>query len=483
MKNTVAKWIKEDKEKWFTGYSCIMLNVLGELQEYDYLEYDDLDMEKYSKIYDVFCTQNTFKSKKRTKDNVLQLRVLWQDIDNVKDIPLTIKRINKLVEEGEIPAYHQIVDSGTGLHIKWILRDYSGSKRNIKAWEKLQKDFYKKLKPLGADKGALDVARVLRVVGSINSKNNHVVKMIVDKPILPYDLWELYNKYIYVPYKKDEKPKKNTKKNKANNIRLFTSNYNLNKTRLADFEKLLEIRHNKMDSIRNKFMMLYGTYYILSGASSEATEEKLKELNRKIRSKKRASNSEIKTIVRNGIKRAKASVENSKVLPKNETIIEMLDITIEEQKALKTIISKEVKANRRNEHKRENRRNENGLTSREQKKQDLIKRVSELKDNGYKQVEIAEKLNISKGRVSQILNKELKGSLNKNNIDDMSVDILVKTKEEITSELPEKKQVKITEQIQIDTLNKYKNYKLTEIEILEKFTKDKLLKKFNEMAP
>ena len=224
-------------------------------------------------------------------------------------------------------------------------------------------------------------------------------------------------------------------KNKANNIRLFTSNYNLNKTRLADFEKLLEIRHNKMDSIRNKFMMLYGTYYILSGASSEATEEKLKELNRKIRSKKRASNSEIKTIVRNGIKRAKASVENSKVLPKNETIIEMLDITIEEQKALKTIISKEVKANRRNEHKRENRRNENGLTSREQKKQDLIKRVSELKDNGYKQVEIAEKLNISKGRVSQILNKELKGSLNKNNIDDMSVDILVKTKEEITSEL------------------------------------------------
>lgn len=478
MGSTVAKWIKEDKEKWFNGYSCIMLNVLGELQEYNYLEYDNLDIEKYAGLYDVFCTQNTFRSKRRTKDNVLQLRVLWQDIDNVKDIPLTIKKIDKLVEEGEIPPYHQIVDSGTGLHIKWIIKDYSGSKRNIRAWEKLQKDFYKKLKSLGADKGALDVARVLRVVGSINSKNNHVVKMITNKPILPYDLWELYNKYIYVPA---EKPKKNTRKSKSSNIRLFTSNYNLNKTRLADFEKLLEIRHNKMDSIRNKFMMLYGTYYILSGASSEATEEKLRELNKKIRSKKRASNSEIKTIVRNGLKRAKISLEDPKVLPKNETIIEMLDIAIEEQKVLKTIISKEVKNNRRNERKRENRRNKNGLTNREQKKQDLIKKITELKDNGYKQVEIAEKLNISKGRVSQVLNRENK-ELNKNSIDDVNndigVDILIKTKEEITKELPENEQVQIKE---IENLNKYKNYRPNELNLTED-TQNRFLKKFNELA-
>ena len=121
MRTNVAEWIKEDKEKWSNGYVSLMINMLGELQTYDYIEYDKFNMKKFKGYYDIFYSPNTFKSKKRTKDNVLQLRMLWQDLDNVEDVEATIKAIDKLVADKKIPKYHKIINSGRGLHIKWII--------------------------------------------------------------------------------------------------------------------------------------------------------------------------------------------------------------------------------------------------------------------------------------------------------------------------------------------------------------------------
>ena len=90
---------------------------------------------------------------------------------------------------------------------------------------------------------------------------------------------------------------------------------------------------------------------------------------------------------------------------KNETLIDLFQISREEEKKLKlrTIISTEEKYDRKNEKRREDRRNENGLTSREQSKEDLINQIKELKSQGLKQVDIADKLGISKGTVSKYL--------------------------------------------------------------------------------
>ena len=404
MRTTVAEWIKEDKEKWFNGYTCLMANMFGELQEYDYIEFDKFSIKSFARknYYDLFYSPNTFRTKKRDKAHLLQLRMLWQDLDNVKDVEATIKEIDKLVMDRKIPKYHKIVNSGRGLHIKWIIRDYAGTQKNIKAWESLQRYLYKQLKFLGADRNAIDVARVLRIPGSYNSKSNTVVQELLNRPFLPYDLYELYDEFIYKPYKEREKVQKR-EKNKSK-VRLFVNSYNLNKSRLMDLDKLLELRHNEMYCVRNKFLMLYGTYYLLCGASQEATEEKLIELNNIIVSKKKASKSEIKTIIRNGAKRALDSKTDSKVLPKSETIIEMLDITTEEQEALRTIIDKDTKLKRFNDTRKANRRNKEGLTSREQKKQELIKNVQKLKAKGLNNTEIAKKLSISVRYVRQIIN-------------------------------------------------------------------------------
>ena len=88
---------------------------------------------------------------------------------------------------------------------------------------------------------------------------------------------------------------------------------------------------------------------------------------------------------------------------KNETLIERLNITELEQRELKTIIGTRVKYDRKNTKRNAARRNEEGLTAREQQKQELINKVKELKLQGLKQKDIAIKLNIAKGTVSKYL--------------------------------------------------------------------------------
>lgn len=58
---------------------------------------------------------------------------------------------------------------------------------------------------------------------------------------------------------------------------------------------------------------------------------------------------------------------------------------------------------RNNKNRRDKRKNINGLTKREQQKQDTIKAIKVLKNKGLKQIEIDNTLNINKATVSKYL--------------------------------------------------------------------------------
>jgi DNA-directed RNA polymerase specialized sigma54-like protein len=90
----------------------------------------------------------------------------------------------------------------------------------------------------------------------------------------------------------------------------------------------------------------------------------------------------------------------------NETLIDMLDITEEEQRHLKTIIGTNEKYRRNNIRRRKERRNEAGLTMREQQKKDNIKAVKELAAKGLNQSEIAKEVGLHQSNVSRILNNK-----------------------------------------------------------------------------
>lgn len=151
--------------------------------------------------------------------------------------------------------------------------------------------------------------------------------------------------------------------------------------------------------------MFYTTYYILVNNSNyEETLQEIKVLASRIKSKKYTSLAELKSFVRNGLKKVEEHREGQKVLPKSETIIEWLEISEEEQRELITLKSKKIKQENNNAQRREKRRNSEGLTSKQAELKKLKVKILELKEKGLNNSEIARKLNIDRKKVSRLVN-------------------------------------------------------------------------------
>ena len=72
---------------------------------------------------------------------------------------------------------------------------------------------------------------------------------------------------------------------------------------------------------------------------------------------------------------------------------------------MKTIIGIDEKYDRNNERRRAERRNENGLTKKQQELVELKTNVERLKNQGHSLRVIAKELNISLGKVQRVLKK------------------------------------------------------------------------------
>ena len=151
--------------------------------------------------------------------------------------------------------------------------------------------------------------------------------------------------------------------------------------------------------------MLYSYHYRLV---NEVTVEELikvtKEFNKSFREPYKVK--ELTSVCRSVNRTVKHFQEDSTKGYKftNKYIINALDLEEHEQRKLLTIISTGEKYRRKNEKRTP--RNEEGLTSRQQAKKDRINIILELKQQGYNQSKIAEKLGITRQAVSKLL-KEL----------------------------------------------------------------------------
>ena len=86
----------------------------------------------------------------------------------------------------------------------------------------------------------------------------------------------------------------------------------------------------------------------------------------------------------------------------NDKLIKLLDITPLEQKQMATIISKSEKYYRNNKSRRDNRRNEEGLTNKEAERIKNEKDILELKRKKYTLKQISKELNLSISYVKKI---------------------------------------------------------------------------------
>uniref|UniRef100_UPI0022E670ED DNA-binding response regulator n=1 Tax=Clostridium perfringens TaxID=1502 RepID=UPI0022E670ED len=194
-----------------------------------------------------------------------------------------------------------VIDSGRGMYLIWLINKVPS--QALALWKAIQEYLYNQLKCFGADdRQALDATRILRVPGSINSKSKTVVN-ILDEYKYVYDLREIQNEFL--PELKPYEKKKG--------------------------------RPSKINYIYSLILFLY-RYYLCS-----FTEDVEKALNDvlELNSMFRQALSEREVI------RATRSAErcyldkNKQYKYKNETLIELLEITEEEQKYMTIIISKE----------------------------------------------------------------------------------------------------------------------------------------------
>lgn len=380
-------------------------------------------LEKHTGKKDVFITPNSTYNGRRDSKNIRQFRSLYIDLDyNTYSFNQLVYEMWELVLDKKIPEPTMVVASGRGAHVYWRIKH--APYQALSTWQELEDYLYKQLKHLGADKKATDAARVLRLPDTINSRNNAECKVMILNDKVTYSMYDLREEYLkWKPkaFKEVEVENKiNNKKVKSKVLQFFTS-YTLHIARAEDILTLCKLRNYKVTGYRNMILHCYAYWLGVTHRNQKELSELVYELNKKFTESLKQN--EVDAILRcvpkviekfldyeQGLRSGEVKRVSKRMRDKggywykNETLIERLDITLEEQKYLKTIISTEVKYTRNNKRRREARRNENGLTRKQQELQDFKYKILELKAKGLNNTQIAKILECDRKKVSRLVN-------------------------------------------------------------------------------
>lgn len=372
-------------------------------------------VEEFNGHKNVYMTPNTTYKPQRGVNNIRQFRALYIDLDGIDgDKHYIFYQIFELSESNKIPKPTMVVDSGRGLHVYWRIKNAPYAA--LHTWQELEDMLYHRLKEYGADIKATDGARVLRLPGTINSKNNQECKVIYQDDELEHSMYDLREKYLSYKYKKQIG--KAIKENRKVITNSFYNSYSLHIKRAEDLETLCRLRDYDMKGHRNMILHCYAYWIGIYERDDKRLEETVNQLNNKF--KQPLKESEINAILKcipkaiskfleyeQGIR----SGENKRVTKgmrdkggywyKNETLIERIEIKEVEQKHMKTIIGIRVKYDRNNI--RRTPRNEKGLTKKQQEMQTLKEDVVILKEQGLSLRNIAKQLEITLGKVQRLL--------------------------------------------------------------------------------
>ena len=368
---------------WITR-SCIDENGYSQWH-YKYKELKETDLTEEN----IYITLNTFFKPYRRLECIKELNALFIDLDYYKT-KFTKEQIIMNLEENyfnkTIPATNYILDSGRGLALIWLINKVPS--KALPLWKAIEEYLYNKLKEFGADRQALDATRILRVPGSINSQSNTVVS-IIDEYDYIYDLREIQKEFL-----PELKPKEK-KKGRSKKINYIYRERSLYYARIQDITKLCELREYDLKGHREIILFLYRYYLCSFTEDVQKALEDVLELNSMF----------IAPLKENEVIRATRSAEkcyldkNKEYKYKNDTLIELLEITEYEETKMSTIISKNEYKRRNNEYnkkKYQEKLKEEGKLSKKEEVKVRREKIKDLLAEGLSQKEIYSLLKISK---------------------------------------------------------------------------------------
>ena len=256
-----------------------------------------------------------------------------------------LSHIDFLVETERLVQPTFVVYSGRGMYLFWQIESVPAKyKQVLKLFDHIQSFFIDTLKELGADSQAKDVARVLRVPTSFNTKTGEEVRILQFhhyRYTMRY-LQQFMNDALMINLEDLQKPKKKTPKTKSK-VKYLYNAFTLAVARANDLKKLCQLRNYDIAGYRNAFVHVYAylmflvhnNYHVARGMICDFNEDLQEPL----------SKSEMEAIVKSTFKAYEGHREDiSKGYNyKNETLINLLAITEEEQQQLQTIIDKKEK--------------------------------------------------------------------------------------------------------------------------------------------
>ena len=131
---------------------------------------------------DVYLTQNRFFGRRRLVSQLAELDALFVDLDYYKtahadDHPRHVLSLAvDALELARIPPPSFAVASGRGLALVWL--HHPVPRPALPRWRACQQVLWHTLRHLGADRLASDAARVLRLVGTRNSRSQTLVECV-----------------------------------------------------------------------------------------------------------------------------------------------------------------------------------------------------------------------------------------------------------------------------------------------------------------
>lgn len=391
---------------------------------------------------DTFFTINLFKKRSRKQEFLRWINAVYIDCD-FKDPTLSVADKVALAKKvclkkvGFLPSI--MTSSGNGLHLYFLFTSPIKASGLVR-WKLVQKEFCARLQEIHADPKALDASRVLRLPGTINTKNNtrcSVVYFTRDKNdsdiVQRYSFDELADKVLPVERVVIKCRRKTKAERQAEYLKKKAKREQQYKENLEKILKSLHAKNAKAgaDSELSKKMKLLSTnvmrytdLMVLLDMRSKATgvvpkgarnellfwimnfaclAELVNSKNFYAEAEKIAkkidccwdyeSNGNLSTLYGKLLQHEQGKTIKvfnrdfpTLYTPKNDTLIRRLIITDDEQNHLKTLISSE-KLKERNKSKvkqrREKQRRDKGIMSREeylQRKEDKIKVVEYFKN-------------------------------------------------------------------------------------------------------
>ena len=385
---------------------------------------------------DVWISQSEFTRPNRRLVNLARITTCFVDLDYYK-LRVTPGRssedvagivLRSLARAG-IPAPSLIIDSGRGLQIKWLIDPIPANA--LPRWNAVQKVLVDSLKPLMADAQAKNASQVLRLVGTFNSRSGILVRVIYAETTRPYSFDALADAVLPVARKEIE-ARQNGRciilpfdEGKRRESRLPSSHPSGLKqlsarelwwNRLADIRTIAKLRgweNGAPEGMQDLALWLSAIALTWSMPSAWLAGE-LEQLGREFAPS--WTSEQHRAVLSTTLERKKAADMGEKIewsgmqvdpryRLKNDTLIDLLHITPEEEQQLSTIIGKS-EARRRDAKRQRERRESAGAMPRatyEGRSLEREKMAVEMRRQGCPVDAIAGALGVSKRTVYNYL--------------------------------------------------------------------------------